>query len=273
MADWLTYANQSAIRNDPLHPRLIEALGSFLPDLGVTVEVFSGGQEATGPNRTGSTRHDHGLAGDFRFYKNGRKLDWANPDDQPIFEEIVRRGKAAGITGIGAGPGYMEPGSMHLGFGSPVVWGDNGKAANAPAWLKAAYDGQPAASPAGVGRGTVAGFRKQPGAYVAGEYVPPQDVTYYADNSPLRPNIQTAAVSGTGDMRPTNFQRMAARQAMEGDQSQRARLLQAAGLDPTGKTRLAPRGAEQGILELLKLSTPAGVQPGGILGQIFNLFK
>lgn len=162
---------------------------------------------------------------------------------------------------------------------------------------------------AGPGRGSVAGYRKQPGAYVAGEYVPPQDITYYADNSPALPrggagaamggyiggpaqvaarmpeSVRTASVEASGDFRPTNFQQMAARQAMEGDQSQRARLLQAAGLDPTGKTRLAPRGENTGILAALKQAQnlPKPEMPklpglelnnpmGGILSKLFSLF-
>lgn len=138
--EWLRYANQGAIRNQPLDPRLVSALG-FLGPMGVTAEVFSGGQDAEGPNRTGSHRHDHGGSGDMRFYRDGRQLDWANADDRPVFEEIVRRGKASGITGFGAGPGYMGAGTMHVGFGTPSVWGAGGKSDNAPDWLRTAYNG------------------------------------------------------------------------------------------------------------------------------------
>jgi len=138
---YLRYANQGATRNKPLAPKLEQAL-SFLGDLGVTAEVFSGGQDASGPHRTGSHRHDHGNAGDIRFYKDGRRLSWANKADLPIFQEIVRRGKAAGITGFGAGPGYMGEGTMHVGFGTPSVWGAGGRSRNAPSWLSAAYSGQ-----------------------------------------------------------------------------------------------------------------------------------
>lgn len=144
---FLKYANQGATRSMPLNEKLVASLG-FLPELGVTAEVFSGGQPAAGQGpRTGSTRHDHGNAADVNFYKDGRKLDWANPEDQPLFQEIVKRGKAAGLTGFGAGPGYMSPGSMHIGFGNPGVWGAGGKGANAPEWLRAAYGEQPASKP------------------------------------------------------------------------------------------------------------------------------
>ncbi len=138
---WLKYANQGATRSQPISDKLSGALG-FLPELGVSMEVFSGGQpgQGEGGTRTGSTRHDHGNAADVFFYKDGRKLDWNNPEDQPIFSEIVKRGKAAGITGFGAGDGYMQPGSMHIGFGTPAVWGAGGKGDNAAGWLRSAYN-------------------------------------------------------------------------------------------------------------------------------------
>lgn len=175
MMKWLDYANQGAIRNQPINPQLASAIG-FLPEMGVTMRVFSGGQDASGPRRTGSTRHNHGNSADVFFYKDGRKLDWNNPNDVPLFQEIVKRGKAAGVTGWGAGPGYMQPGSMHLGFGSPAVWGAGGKGANAPQWLRAAYNGgaapaqmmasaAPAPSPAPMG--TAMGAFGQPPAQVA----------------------------------------------------------------------------------------------------------
>ena len=137
--EWLKYANQGATRSQPLSPELVAALETYLPGLGVAMEVFSGGQPAEGPNRVGSHRHDLGNAADVFFSKGGRRLDWRNPEDLPILQEIVRRGRAAGITGWGAGEGYMQPGSMHLGFGSPSVWGAGGQGENAPAWLKEAY--------------------------------------------------------------------------------------------------------------------------------------
>lgn len=147
--DWLQYANQGATRNKPLNPKLVKAL-DFLPDMGITMKVFSGGQDATGPRRTGSHRHDHGNAGDAFFFKNGRKLDWANANDRPIFQQIVREGRKRGISGIGAGDGYMQRGSMHIGFGSPSVWGRGGKGANAPGWLRSAYNNEQSIATGGL---------------------------------------------------------------------------------------------------------------------------
>ncbi len=142
MANYIIYKNQGATRNQPLSEDLIKRL-AYLEAMGVTAEVFSGGQDGIGEGdrRTGSIRHDHGGAADVFFHKDGRRLDWANKDDLPIFQDIVSQGKANGITGFGAGPGYMQAGSMHIGGGTPGVWGAGGKGANAPGWLKAAYNG------------------------------------------------------------------------------------------------------------------------------------
>lgn len=146
--DWLRYSySQGTVRDDPLSDRLIDAM-SFLPDMGITMEVFSGGQAAIGTpgeQRVGSTRHDNGNAADVFFYQNGRRLSWENPEDIPSLQEIVRRARSRGVTGFGAGPNYMRPGSMHIGFGTPAVWGADGKGENAPQWLVDAYNSAPSA--------------------------------------------------------------------------------------------------------------------------------
>ncbi|WP_455918667.1 hypothetical protein [Ensifer canadensis] len=148
MAGYIRYANQGATRNRPLDDDLLKRL-QYLESMGITAEVFSGGQpsKAEGGARVGSERHDHGGAGDFHLYKGDRKLDWSNPDDLPVFQEVVRRGKEAGITGFGAGPGYMSGGSMHIGMGTPGVWGAGGKGDNAPGWLREAYNGAKSGKP------------------------------------------------------------------------------------------------------------------------------
>ena len=159
---WLRYNNKGATRNKPISDDLRGQLG-YLNDMGITMEIFSGGQdgiETGSKQRVGSVRHDHGNAADAFFYKDGRRLDWGNEADRPIFEEIVRRGVAAGVTGWGAGPGYMQQGSMHVGMGNPGVWGAGGKGANAPSWLRAAY-GNPWVEP------------QRPAAAVAAASAPP----------------------------------------------------------------------------------------------------
>ncbi|GLK78052.1 hypothetical protein GCM10008171_33060 [Methylopila jiangsuensis] len=143
---WLKYSNGGATRSQPLDPSLVNAF-SFLKDKGISMEVFSGGQPGIGSvgARVGSTRHDHGNAADVFFSQNGRRLDWSNPADVPIYQDIVRQARANGVTGFGAGPGYMAPGSMHVGFGTPGVWGAGGQGANAPDWLRTAFN-SPAAT-------------------------------------------------------------------------------------------------------------------------------
>lgn len=141
--DWLAYDNQGATRNDPLSPELVQSM-SFLGDMGITMRVTSGGQENNTDQGTGSTRHNHGNAADADFYIGDRKLDWNNPQDLPIFQQIVTQARVNGVTGIGAGDDYMGAGRMHVGFGNPGVWGADGQGTNAPDWLTAAYNGAPA---------------------------------------------------------------------------------------------------------------------------------
>jgi hypothetical protein len=139
--NWLQYANKGAIRDKPISPKLAEGF-SFLPEMGISMQVFSGGQDGKGEGnrRTGSIRHDHGDSADVLFIKDGRKLDWGNQADIPVLQEIVSRSRANGVTGFGAGDGYMQQGSMHVGFGTPAVWGAGGKGENAPDWLRQAFN-------------------------------------------------------------------------------------------------------------------------------------
>ena len=170
--DWLTYANQNATRSLPLAEQLVQDM-AFLPEMGLGMRVFSGGQyeEGQGP-RTGSTRHDHGNAADVFFYDiaTGRTLDWNNPDDVPLFQDIVRRARENGVTGFGAGDGYMQPGSMHIGYGAPAVWGADGSGENAAPWLVEAYHG-------------VTGPVDQPYSPQNGTQTPPQQGGSYAPPS------------------------------------------------------------------------------------------
>ena len=46
-AEWLVYANQGATRSQPLAPELVEAM-KFLPEIGLQMQVFSGGQPGIG---------------------------------------------------------------------------------------------------------------------------------------------------------------------------------------------------------------------------------
>jgi len=104
------------------------------------VVVFSGGQPATGSNRVGSHRHDFGNAADIRLIKDGKHLAHSSPNDLPYYKSFAKAAASLGATGIGAGPGYMGPTAMHVGFGPKTTWGRGGRSANAPEWLKQAVN-------------------------------------------------------------------------------------------------------------------------------------
>jgi len=110
-----------------------------------TVRITSGGQPAApGGPRLGSTRHDNGWAADLQLIRQGKTLSFTDERAELVVEAFVTAGAAHGATGIGAGVAYMGPQTLHIGFGktpedkSRLVWGEGGRAAAAPAWLKVA---------------------------------------------------------------------------------------------------------------------------------------
>jgi hypothetical protein len=108
--------------------------------------VTSGGQPSSGPNRTGSTRHDNGRAADVQLFVPGRStpLSLNNAADVPIIQNFINQSRLAGATGLGAGNGYMGDNTFHIDNaqpGSVQYWGgqlDSGtyRARNAPSWLR-----------------------------------------------------------------------------------------------------------------------------------------
>jgi hypothetical protein len=284
-------------------------------------------------NDAGPGNHSMGLAqwnrerlGALRDFAKQQGKPWNDFQTQLEFVQHELTGTESRVGKALKGAGDISAATAaFVGYERPQGWslknptgahGWENRLANASALYGS---GKPAYS-AGPGRGSMAGYRT-PGSYEGGQFIPGVEKTFYDDRSPMlpgnqgqgvgaslggfsggmsqvaarNPNIQNAAISGTGDMRPSNFQRNAARQAMEGDQSQKARLLQAAGLDPTGKTRVSPRGTSEsslgGILDKLKASAANNTGPGldaklaaipqniqtrldgGILGKLFNLFS
>lgn len=126
-------------RNEPISPKLKAVLDRAAAAAGVTkIVVFSGGQSSTSRGRVGSSRHNHGDAGDMHLYAGDRKLNFN--ENRDVFQTFVAAAAAAGATGIGAAENYMGVDSIHVGFGKPVVWGADGKSANAPGWLRDAYN-------------------------------------------------------------------------------------------------------------------------------------
>jgi hypothetical protein len=145
---------EAEIRKGPIDPNLKTLLQKAAETAGVDVRVKSGGQPtaAEGGKRTGSTRHDRGMAADLDLYIGNRKLSPNNPEDLPAFKQFVASAKQGGATGIGAGEGYMTPDAsrIHVGYGSEAIWGAGGKGANAADWLKEAVGGvSTAAKPPG----------------------------------------------------------------------------------------------------------------------------
>lgn len=138
-SNYLKYSNKGQTRSLPANPKLETSISDVLASMGLTGNVHSGGQnDETG--KVGGARHDHGNSVDMDFYKGGRKLSYKNKEDIPVFQEIVQRLKANGVTGFGAGEGYMVDGRMHVGYGSPAVWGKDRTNATAAQWLKEAFN-------------------------------------------------------------------------------------------------------------------------------------
>jgi hypothetical protein len=138
------YANQQATRNQRLSPGLqavidqSAAAASEKHGVEITPVISSGGQFSKTDlksggfkgGRVGSTRHDHGLAGDMQFKANGKVLDMRDPSDRSIMGTIVEESASRGVTGVGGAPNYMGTKTLHLGYGKPATWGKAGQPAS-----------------------------------------------------------------------------------------------------------------------------------------------
>jgi hypothetical protein len=118
-------------RNLPLQADLknkIQAAAAATGD-GIGIVVQSGGQvtreEAAAGlgRRTGSTRHDHGGAGDIKLTRNGQVLDFNTNRD--VYVQFAKNAAAAGLTGIGVDE---AKGYIHAGGGPKAAWGYRGGA-------------------------------------------------------------------------------------------------------------------------------------------------
>lgn len=132
-------AQMAQIRRLPIAERLVAILKAAGEEVGIDrIDVMSGGQHAAGQGpRTGSDRHDEGKAADVDLYKDGRLLNFET-GDRALVAAFVTACAARGATGIGAAVDYMGPSRIHVGFGTQLVWGEDGRAALAPRWLKEA---------------------------------------------------------------------------------------------------------------------------------------
>lgn len=130
--DNLIYANRGPkkTRTKPVTDRvgyiLSNAAASIDPNLKVV--VLSGGQDGInddighgkgkGLARIGSTRHDHGHAGDVILSLNGKHLP---PGKHPkLYAQYLENAAALGAEGIG-----HYPWGVHIGGGSVAAWGPN----------------------------------------------------------------------------------------------------------------------------------------------------
>lgn len=139
----VVYRNQGAVRSLPLDPQLEATLLAAAEALGIDqVVVVSGGQHSNRPGEgTGSTRHNEGNAADIELVSGGRTLNFANANDRAVFQRFASEAAQRGLTGFGAGADYMGTTRMHVGYGTPAVWGAGGSGANAPGWLRSAVSG------------------------------------------------------------------------------------------------------------------------------------
>ena len=137
--------NSGATRNKRLDDRLMTVLNRAADDAGVDVVVFSGGQDARGTpgaQRTGSIRHDNGLAADVWIYSDGQRLPTSR--ENPIVARFIAACVANGAKGIGAGPGYMDGVGIHVDLcgdrAGARTWGAGGRSANTPTYVAQAYN-------------------------------------------------------------------------------------------------------------------------------------
>lgn len=138
--DYISYDLKGKTRNQEASKELTNSVTPVLAEMGITMKVHSGGQDPKGKT-VGGPRHNHGNAVDADFFIGDTQLDPNNPEHVPILTEMVQKMKANGVTGFGNGEGYMGGKRMHIGFGSPGVWGKDETSNSAAKWLKDAVSG------------------------------------------------------------------------------------------------------------------------------------
>ena len=138
--DYISYDLKGKTRNQKASKELTNSVTPVLAEMGITMKVHSGGQDPKGKT-VGGPRHNHGNSVDADFFIGDVQLDPNNPQHIPILTEMVQKMKANGVTGFGNGEGYMGGKRMHIGFGSPGVWGKDETSNTAAKWLKDAVSG------------------------------------------------------------------------------------------------------------------------------------
>jgi hypothetical protein len=133
-------SNQGATRNKPVTPYLLGAISTAVKDVygpEARAEIYSGGQEShPSKQRTGSTRHDNGMAADVYVYVGGRKV---SGDDLGRLAQywLARRLGGAGIEMRGGGIHLDQHTDRH-----PYWFYNAGETAKSRAMVMAGVQGQ-----------------------------------------------------------------------------------------------------------------------------------
>jgi TP901 family phage tail tape measure protein len=140
-------------RNIPLSAteqgrKLFNVLQEVSKKMELQYDITSALQEPKGTRkagRVGGTRHDKNVgSADIKLMKDGNLIDFTTPEGEKIAEKFVAELFSRGITGVGAGAtpkNYMGPNTMHVGYGSPAVWGGTpDRPGPVPDWLKKVFN-------------------------------------------------------------------------------------------------------------------------------------
>ena len=144
----VTYTNLNAKRNLRLKPGLENIIKQAAQNTGLHVEIFSGGQNSTGPRRVGSHRHDDGFAADIYLYTDRDRRNKLRSDSNEA-QSFIQAAISAGAESIGAGPRYMGGTGIHIDIApgnvpevpeeSARYWGDFGRRELAHNFLKSYF--------------------------------------------------------------------------------------------------------------------------------------
>lgn len=133
-AENLSYDLGGKVRTQPPQPSLVMNLSRNAALLGgdIGVVVTSAGQPASGPNRTGSHRHDDGRSVDIVLTRNGRKVTPA--EDPELYASMIEL-SASDNPGLG----HYDWG-LHIGGGRAAFWGPDTTSATADPQFAQAYE-------------------------------------------------------------------------------------------------------------------------------------
>lgn len=127
-----TQGIENQTRNQPLRDDIFNIINQAAKDNSLIVEIFSAGQDVSGPQRTGSSRHNNGYAADIWMYTENNYFSSSTPtklktNDGSKDEEKMKKFSQSllkhGIHSIGAGNGYMNDVGIHvdIAIGQPKV--------------------------------------------------------------------------------------------------------------------------------------------------------